>query len=95
MAKVGSQNRLLIPRDLTQLIHIEEGKIGIYWDKDEKTIYIDNVDETQETYCVAIKTLDNKNRIAISRTILDLIDADFSSKLVIALKNKRIYIFKA
>lgn len=95
MAKIGSQNRLLIPRDLTQLTHISEGKVGIYWDKEENTIYIDKCDAIEKDgYCIAVKTLDNKNRIPISRNILELIDADFSSKFVIAVRKKRIYILK-
>ena len=92
MAKVGSQNRLLIPRDLTHFLNIEEGEVKLYWDNEEKGIYITN--KEQEDFLVGIRTLDNKNRIPISRTILGLIGANVSSELVIAVKKKRIYIFK-
>ena len=92
MAKVRSQNRLLIPRDLTHFLKIEEGEVKLYWDNEEKGIYITN--EEQEDFLVGIRTLDNKNRVPISRTILGLIGADVSSELVIAVKKKRIYIFK-
>ena len=93
MAKIGSQNRLLIPRELTQLLEIEEGEIKLYWDNEEKAIYLTNIE--QEDYYVGARTLDNKNRIPISQNILGLIGVNVSSELVIAVKKKRIYIFKA
>ena len=93
MAKIGSQNRLLIPKDLTNLLKID-GRVGIFWDNNEKKIYLDSLDNNQANFCICVRNLDNKNRICIPDNILSLIEADRTSKFVIAVKKHRIYIFK-
>lgn len=93
MAKIGSQNRLLIPRDLTNLLKLH-GKIGIFWDREEKALYLNKLEETNNDFLICIKSLDNKNRISLSQKILKLIEANYSSEFIIALRKKRIYIIK-
>lgn len=94
MARIGSQNRLLIPNDLTTLIKLEQGKIGVFWDDEQKRLFLDKLENAENQDCIAIRTLDNKNRICLSKDILQLIGADYSSEMAIVLRNKRIYLFK-
>lgn len=93
MAKIGSQGRLLIPRDLTDLLKIS-GKVGVFWDEKESKIYLNCLEKSNDEYCICVRTIDNKNRIALPENILKLMNGDRSSKFVIAVRNGRIYIFK-
>ncbi len=93
MARIGSQNRLLIPSELTRLVNLE-GKVGVYWDDALKAIYLSKLDLENEYY-IGSRIIDNKNRIGIQTHFLELLDANVDSEFVIALKNHRIYIFKS
>jgi hypothetical protein len=92
MAKMRSQNRLLIPKELTDLIKLY-GKVGVFWDEEEKKIYLNHL-EKEEEFCILVRRIDGKNRICLPDSILSLIKADRTSEFVIGLKNHRIYIFK-
>lgn len=94
MAKIGSQNRLLIPRELTDLLKLS-GKIGVFWDAEEKKIYLSNVENCEQEYCIGIRSIDAKNRIILSEHIIKLIKANRKSEIIVAVKNHRIYIFKS
>ncbi|MBO5478175.1 MAG: hypothetical protein J6A04_00350 [Clostridia bacterium] len=94
MAKIGSQNRLLIPKELTDLLKIS-GTVGIFWDEAEKKIYLNHIEKCEEEFCICVRNIDNKNRICLPNNILSLIGANRKSEFVIAVKKYRIYIFKA
>lgn len=94
MAKIGSQNRLLIPTELTSLLGMS-GTVGIFWDEEEKKIYLNHLNKKNEEFCIITRKIDNKNRICIPDNVLELINASRTSKFVIAVKKHRIYIFKA
>jgi hypothetical protein len=93
MAKMGSQNRLLIQKELTDLIKLS-GEVGVFWDEKEKKIYLNHL-EKEEKFCILVRHIDSKNRICLPDSVLSLIKADRTSEFVIALKNHRIYIFKS
>lgn len=94
MARIGSQGRLLIPKELTDLLKMS-GVIGVFWDEEENKIYLNHKEKSKEEFCIYFRKLDNKNRICLPEHILKMIGADRKSEFVIAVKKQRIYIFKA
>ena len=95
MPKVDKQCRLLIPRDLINLIKLDQGTIGVFFDREENAIFITHLIEETDNYCISVRVLDEKNRIVVNKRILDLIGANKNSELVISARRGRIYIFKS
>ena len=92
MAKMDTKNRLQIPSSLINELHLSS-KVGIFWDTDEKSIYLSDLTDCSNEFCLEVRHLDSKKRVTISERLLNLIDSDYSSLFVIALRKNRIYIF--
>ena len=92
MARISNNHRLQIPTSLINQLHLNGKVVGIFWDANEKSIYISDLVDSSDEYCLGIRSLDIKNRIYIPEKILELIDSK-DALFVIALKGNRIYIF--
>ena len=95
MTKLDSQHRILIPMELLISVSLDAlKKVSLNYDSENNSIYLDSPDPKELTCCVSIRALDEKNRIALPRNILELIEADYTSKFIVYVRYGRIHISK-
>lgn len=95
MSILDNQHRILIPKDLLDIVSIPlDINVSINYDFDTNSLYLDLFNLSSAISCVGLRKIDSKGRIIMSKNLLELIDANYTSKLIVYVRYERIHISK-